>query len=76
MPTLVRCQKSIVAVTSGSGLTQGYDVIVCSPSSAEVPVVWSFVYPALRCVLEYRPLPRTTLTRSSRTALGLFFQSK
>jgi hypothetical protein len=49
----VGCQKSMVPVTSGSGLASGYDTFVaCSPSSAGVPVVWSFVYLTLGRVLE------------------------
>jgi putative transposase len=47
------CQKWVGAVTSRSCLTEGYDALVaCSPSSAEVYVVWPFVDLALRRSLE------------------------
>jgi hypothetical protein len=50
----VGCQKSMVLVPSGSGRPcEGLRCAVVSlPSSAGVPVVWSFLYLALRHVLE------------------------
>jgi putative transposase len=49
----VGCQNSIMAVTTGCRLVKGLRcAVVCSSSSAEVGVVWSFVYMALRRSLE------------------------
>jgi hypothetical protein len=50
----VGCQKSMVPVISGlAGPCEGLGCAVASfPSSAGVPVVWSFLYLALRHVLE------------------------
>ena len=52
----VGCQKSMVAVTSGSSLWRRATMRrrLC-PFGCEVPVVWSFVYLALGRVLRRRP---------------------
>jgi hypothetical protein len=42
------CQKSMVPVTSGSGLASSYDASLLARLLCEVPLVWPFVYLALR----------------------------